>query len=153
MQKILFRQPILKANGTFLGWRYWGMVDCLGSAGIKNTLWGDAEAPTRLRPYDTRNKSQQFTGKHDKYGDKIYVGDFLKISNSEIVLVVFDEQTGNFDSNPRISYAEWGWDETMIDHTGRIEVIGNIIENPELEYELGIIPPKTKAKSKVKIKK
>ena len=70
----------------------------------------------------------QAIGQTDKYGKEIYCGDKLLISGEEIVTVVWDEQACGFNAEPAITYASWGWHETMADHTRRIEVIGNIID-------------------------
>jgi hypothetical protein len=61
---------------------------------------------------------------------EIFEGDILEISDAEIVTVIKNEVTGNFCTEPEISYAGWGWDETMTDHRDRVKIVGNIYEKP-----------------------
>ena len=68
----------------------------------------------------------QFTGLHDKNGKEIYEGDIVCLTDRpKPVPVVFKEgcfYTPDVGGNYRLG----GWDKN------RIEVIGNIYENPEL---------------------
>lgn len=72
--------------------------------------------------------------RHKKELKELFVGDIIRIAKKDIVQIVKDEQTGNFTTEPAITYADWGWNETMCDHRDRIELIGNIFENPEKLY-------------------
>lgn len=63
---------------------------------------------------------------------EIFEGDILKVAKTDIVTVVWDKQIGGFNTEPRIEYADWGWRESVTDHTDRIEIIGNIYDNPNL---------------------
>ena len=71
-------------------------------------------------------------GPTDRHAESIYTGDILRIAKAQVVVVGWNSMTGSFESNPSISYAEWGWDETMTDKTKFVEIIGNIHQNPGL---------------------
>ena len=69
----------------------------------------------------------QFTGLTDKNGKEIYEGDILVTRKFAPVEV----SKGNFFVNWG-DWPDWSWDEMVSDHMRRIEIIGNIYENPEL---------------------
>lgn len=74
---------------------------------------------------------QQFTGVYDKNQKEIYEGDIIKwIDPSTIhenVLVTYDEVSAGFKLN-------LSWNKCSFSHISRerIEILGNIYENPEL---------------------
>lgn len=74
----------------------------------------------------------QWTGLVDKNGKGIYEGDIIKENPNGHIGVVKNEH-GNFYvewDDPQ--YPDWDWMEMACDHMGRIEVIGNVFESPEL---------------------
>lgn len=64
--------------------------------------------------------------------ETFFEGDILIIAKTQKVSIVWDSTIGGFTSNPAVTYCDWGWDELMQDKTRHIELIGNIIDNPEL---------------------
>lgn len=92
--------------------------------------------PVESREYPVHPDSiAQNTGKKDKYFENIYGsifiegrmskgGDVLEIAKSEIVSVQWNQQVAGFDTEPEISFCDWGWNETCADHLGRVKIIG-----------------------------
>ena len=75
----------------------------------------------------------QYTGLKDKNGKEIYEGDVLMESEHGVFEVVWDSKYCKFKLDwtrvsPAIQYPEWN-------RGVRMEVIGNIYENPELLKE------------------
>ena len=108
-------------------WPYWG--DCI----LENS---DADGT------DTGNyKIMQFTGLKDRNGKEIYEGDILSpgYTDDELFVVVFDETKARF-AEKRVSknyptHAGFIMDGSFLRtvlSSQRIEIIGNIYENPEL---------------------
>ncbi|MDD5454052.1 MAG: YopX family protein [Candidatus Ratteibacteria bacterium] len=115
MDEIKFRQPIWE-DGKLTKWHYWGFR----GGKIQFTI--------------NQHESYLFTGKKDKKGKEIYEGDFLKDDNNLYLIKWSEEQAG-------IMIARKGW---MYDHfitemndLKELEVVGNILENPELLSPLG----------------
>ncbi len=76
------------------------------------------------------NGLMQFTGLKDKNGKEIYEGDILKESEHGIFEVVWDLKWAKFKLDhtrvgSTIQYPEWN-------RGIRMEIIGNIYENPDL---------------------
>lgn len=67
----------------------------------------------------------QSTGKPSKDRTLVFEGDFLLVANTDKVTVVWCDEIAGFDTEPLISYADWGWNETMVDHIDRVRIIGN----------------------------
>jgi len=69
----------------------------------------------------------QFTGLNDKNGKEIYEGDILKANYTDLLTVVFENGSFCFANN-----INSGSDRLHQNRTERLEVVGNIFENPEL---------------------
>ena len=71
--------------------------------------------------------SEQFTGLHDKNGKEIYEGDLIKYGSDAPLEVIYRESCFCYNQKSRyISRLQ------IFDNINKIEVIGNIHENPEL---------------------
>ena len=70
---------------------------------------------------------EQFTGLHDKNGKEIYEGDLIKYGSDAPLEVIYRESCFCYNQKSRyISRLQ------IFDNINKIEVIGNIHENPEL---------------------
>lgn len=67
----------------------------------------------------------------DTNGKDICEGDIIK-ENPNGHIGVIKKDMGNFLVEWDGGYPDWSWSEMCYDHSDRIEVIGNIHENPEL---------------------
>ena len=90
-------------------------------------LWSIKEAPNGNIKVDDGDVLMQFTGMHDCDGVEIYEGDIFGNENMPNRYVVFED--GKFCFNKVHSQ---GADVLSQDRIGRLRVIGNIYENPEL---------------------
>lgn len=90
--------------------------------------FGD-NADTKQIPYHLKAYTNwcQFTGLHDKNGKEIYEGDMFSLGDAKIKYVVEHHDCGlmgmQIGSSSWVGLTHW---------RDRIEVIGNIYENPEL---------------------
>lgn len=76
-------------------------------------------------------KIMQYTGLKDEYGDEIYEGDFVTLHNSRYK-VIFNSEEARFV----LRYDEFEMEIPFTNNNNeRIEIIGNIYENPELMEE------------------
>lgn len=114
--------------------------------------WGYVKEGEFIAPLSTSEaqkvESQQFTGLKDKNGNEIYDGDVLKLF---IPSLMTDEETDMSFSSPSVEIATVQWDEdgsrwkftfstgwegfrtsSTKEKAKKVEVIGNIYENPEL---------------------
>lgn len=149
MRTIKFRQA-LYINGKFYKFRFWGfgLIDEPKEKFFMPEIsaWegGDSSIDCLQKP----EESMQFTGLHDKNGKEIYEGDIVlshhNNESAEIKFGVFNsrndygdsyengfyfcEQKGKIDLGCALSLDINGSSE-------KIEVIGNIYENPELLKE------------------
>ncbi len=120
-REIKFRQPILSIVGKFISWKYWGYID------------GQFIAPDPVIFQDDISESQEYTGLEDKKGKEIYEGDIVRFNTS----YEFDR-----DDYSGITKVEWiekeaGFYPFTLNNRWRcdvknVEVIGNVMENPEL---------------------
>ncbi len=69
----------------------------------------------------------QWIGRQDGYGEDLYHGDIIKVKGEHHV-IVWDKTTCGYTCLPSITYADRGWDETMTDHSGDVEKVGNVFE-------------------------
>ncbi len=117
MREIEFRQALM-SFGKFCGWHYWGFID-----GAFRTPAESSEQPV----VNAQKHSQEYTGRRDKNGKKIYEGDILRAKSGDFkCLVHFNElllQWLAVDHKSHVQISPCDWDER--------EVIGNIYENPE----------------------
>lgn len=112
-REIKFRQAIYRpTTKEFLRWHYWGLIDKT-FVGI-DTGW--------YSPINAVKNSYQYTGLKDKNGKEIYEGDILR-----------DTRIKDKDWLMEVKHGVFGW-LNLGDHT-KMEVIGNIYENPELLNE------------------
>ena len=74
--------------------------------------------------------------KKDRNGNCLFDGAIIKeILNDYIGVVKIGQDTGNFYVDWKTAspaYTEWSWDDMIDNGMERIEVIGHILENPEL---------------------
>ena len=115
MREIKFRQRN-KNNGQF---HYWGVVD------------GDWVDQMKTANYVQPEESDQYTGLKDKNGTEIYEGDVLRFPKLEFnCQVVWSAESGSWDIE-FIDKPTWS-DDNLAEHAGKISIIGNILQNPEL---------------------
>lgn len=119
MRPIKFREAILKRNGDFLRWHYWGYIQ---DGFISPSL-------------PTTSKSYQFMGELDKNEKEVCEGDILAPMDNDFRpeykgnwVVVYEGGTFAAEGNSeRIST----WIPYWVPEK-QIEIIGNICENPDL---------------------
>lgn len=79
-----------------------------------------------------KNTIGQYTGLHDKNRKEIYEGDILRFSDVDTAVVEWNSEYGSFTVKPIQDYY---FDSEILGHTieyNKVEVIGNIYDNPEL---------------------
>lgn len=116
MREIKFR---LWLGGQFT---YWGFVEPGSFAGLTSS---NVES---LTMDEMRERSEQFTGLHDKNGKEIYEGDVVRHPNG-VHPVVWDDSLASWQM--RFSDYVPDQEEGSISYQD-VQVIGNIHENPEL---------------------
>jgi hypothetical protein len=106
----------------------------IGSIGIHEKDWATCKAYDCIEQKDIYIQVQpneciieQFTGLHDKNGKEIYEGDLIKYGSDAPLEVIYRESCFCYNQKSRyISRLQ------IFDNINKIEVIGNIHENPEL---------------------
>ena len=133
MRKLKFRQPIFDKDNRFLEWHYWGFLTPNRFDGVQTGAGQNIQ--------QAEERSEQFTGLHDKNGKEIYDGDILKSVIGNIGFVRHSDSvcwhiTYNLKLNTSLKNPP---DENLLtqlwDSHDRWEIIGNIYENPELLKE------------------
>ena len=133
--RIKFRQPRIKADGTFCYWHYWGYVD------------GNEDVFVCPLPPTTGGQSHQWTGLTDKKGVDIYEGDIIQfhpLTGTTYVVNMEDDDPLRKIVWRDIDQGRWSWKrlDGVPEATGYsfckrnaeniMEVIGNIYENRKL---------------------
>lgn len=125
MREILFRAKMRTDNGEYKkgDWVFGDLVRLKDGEKTLTMIYGFGEVDS--------STVGQYTGLTDKNGRRIFEGDILKYINEDdephYITVVFDEcaflidDQGIIDSDLLTSYTCLG-----------IEVVGNVIDNPEL---------------------
>lgn len=122
------------------------------SVGVRNgELWFVIAGPATPKPYEELTEYQpdeivlmQSTGLKDCNDREIYEGDVIKVSDglyeideeNPFVVVKWDEEAGGYtmkDFTGEFDALNIGWQ--IADKFVRVEVVGNIYENPELLEE------------------
>jgi uncharacterized phage protein (TIGR01671 family) len=138
MREIKFRLPMFGRDGKFLRWHHWGLIQCPWGVGFTGVFNPDIACEL----------SQQYTGLRDKNNTDIYEGDVVRgtytkeyghgtETTGHIYQVIY--LNGSFDiNNPSCcaickdgNSCHSSLYEFLVS-CDSVEVIGNVIENPEL---------------------
>ena len=90
-------------------------------------VFDDGYRETIIDKWIDNYELMQYTGLHDKNGKEIYEGDILKIDDSLMCDVVFENGSFQIKTNQH-----QGISALCQERAGRLECVGNIHENPEL---------------------
>lgn len=132
MKEIIFRAKILRA-GKWSKWIY-GSVDCSRYTYKECRMVSKDDSVQYWYTVD-RNTVGQYTGLKDKNRKEIYEGDILKFSEVDTAIVQWNEKYAYFMVKPIQDYY---FDSDVLGHAieySKVEVIGNIYDNPELLKE------------------
>ena len=133
-REIKFR---LRVNNRVVGYEKWyGGEEKEESSVSAKPQWLYSKDGKYWNPeYIYHNRKDQFTGLLDKNGKEIWEGDILRNTKSkEIFEVWWDIEMASFGgidrAKEKIGGVEYG--PTLFPLSGKLEVVGNIYENPEL---------------------
>ena len=133
MREILFRAKRKNGNGEWLYGDllhdYWVHGDTVMPCAIRYKINSSYSFPIEVIPETVG----QFTGLTDKNGREIFEGDKFGNENMPVRHVVFED--GKFCFNRVHSQ---GADALSQDRVGRLEIIGNIHDKPELIKQGGV---------------
>ena len=122
LSNLRFRQPV-RIDGKFHHWHFWGFDD-------DGTFNGAYNADYRTA--DAEKLSLQYLNREDSKGKSIYEGDVVSTAYSIPVMKAL-----------HLDFPAYGLmtlqtiDEPQYHESEDIEIVGNIVENPELAKCLG----------------
>ncbi len=106
-------------NGKF---HYWGFID----GGFSSPIMNSNVDPLTMKEFEER--SQQFIGLFDKSSKEIYEETLLKDPQGNIGRVFYSVSSASYLVNWHRKDGTWDTDSCI----GYGEVVGNMIENPEM---------------------
>ena len=126
MEEQKFRQAIF-TDGIFQRWHYWGFIKEHGN------LTFVAPEMNISSIEDAYKNSYQCVGRKDRNGNEIYRGDVLKDNHGRILLVEWCKYGFSFKALTETNFLR-ARDINQWFENGGVppEIIGNIIETPEL---------------------
>lgn len=104
-------------------------IDDMDKGGVSH--WMDIIKPNNKEGIDV----MQYTGLKDRNGKEIYEGDVVSVFNSRSEVVYLNGAFGyklKGEEHTIISFQSNGYFEWVNSRSNKIEVIGNIYENPDL---------------------
>lgn len=127
MNEINFRQPLFH-NSKFDHWHYWGFIG--------NEFIGPIHGTLGITLKQAQKDSQQYTGREDRDGKKIYKGDVFDVDDGKrIDVVIWRDLRAMWDV--KVVEIPVGKDYSFFvieshEWSERCRIIGNATENPEL---------------------
>ena len=135
MREIKFRGKLKEHFGDKNGnvvlqkgtWIYGGIVF------DENRVWIDTKYYGEI--IVDKDTIGQYTGLHDKNGKEIYEGDIVRVENTDLAQIIYDEDRMAWGIKP---INDFYFDSPLLaDNTDlELKVFGNIYDNPELLKEV-----------------